>query len=204
MAECKSAVEEAGGNVEKALEVLQKRGTTRSVSGARVAAEGLVHVYVHTGSKLAVLVEVNCETDFVARTPEFKAFCEGVAMQIAGMNPKYVSRNQIPAEDIARQRDIFTESSRTVGQPPERLAKIVEGKVNKWFAEVCLLDQKAVLDTDPWASKTIEDVRAAVSANFRERITIRRFIRWEVGEGMEKRSNNLVSEVASAIEASKG
>jgi len=205
MSECKTALEEAGGDVDNALEVLQKRGTTRSVSSARIATEGLVQSYIHTGGKLAVLVEVNCETDFVARTNEFKAFCEDIAMQIAGMEPKFVSREEIPADVLAKQQDIFmaahkdaprwSDEKKKGSRDPERLAKIIEGKIAKWYREVCLLDQ----DSIHVPGKTVEQLRTEVSAKFREKITIRRFLRWEVGEGLVRKTSNLAEEVAKAI-----
>ena len=196
LSEGKTALEEAQGDIDQALVVLQKRGTTRSVSESRIAAEGLVRSYIHPGDRLAVLVEVNCETDFVARSPDFRAFCDDVAMQIAGMSPRYVARTEIPEEHRVSQREIFVAQLREQKKPEAAIAKIVEGKINKWYSEVCLLDQESI--TVP--GKTVEQVRAEVSAKFREKVSVRRFTRWEVGSGMEKRDSNLAHEVAKAIE----
>jgi len=201
MAQCKSALDETQGDVAKALELLQKRGVVRNVSDARVATDGLVHAYIHPGSKLAVLVEVNCETDFVARTPEFRAFCDDIAMQIAGMNAQFVSRQEVTQEVLARQEEIFTEQLRKDGKPEASFAKILPGKLNKWYQEVCLLDQESI----HVQGKTVEQLRAEVSAKFGEKLTIRRFTRWEVGQGLQKRSvDGYVSEVMMAAASGDG
>lgn len=194
MAECKSALEEAAGDVDKALEVLQKRGLLRAASRAgRIAAQGKIGTYVHGDGSKVCMVEVNCETDFAAKSPTFKEFCENVAMQIVGMSPVYVQRTDVPEAQIAKQREIFEAQLRKEGKPEQAVAKIVEGKLNKWLTEVCLLEQESV--TSP--KKTVDQVRAELVAQLGENVTIRRFTRWEVGEGIEKPvKEDYASEVA--------
>jgi elongation factor Ts len=191
--DCKQALADTDGDVERAALELQKRGIAKAAKKqGRIAAEGLIGSYVHAGGRIAVLVEVNCETDFVTRGAEFRQLCEDIAMQIAAMNPLYVRADDIPPGDVESQREIFTAQVREEGKPDNIVPKIVEGKLAKWKKEVCLVDQAFVKDTD----KTIADLVAGLTASTGEKISIRRFARFEVGEGLEKRVSDLAAEVA--------
>jgi len=191
--DCKKALGDTGGDVDQAVQELQKRGIAKAAKKhGRIAAEGLIGNYVHAGGRIAVLVEINCETDFVSRGEDFQQLCEDVAMQIAAMSPRYVSVDEIPGEDTESQREIFSAQVREEGKPENIVPKIVEGKLAKWKKEVCLVDQVFVKDSE----KTISDLITALSATTGEKISIRRFARFEVGEGLEKRKNDLAAEVA--------
>jgi elongation factor Ts len=193
MMDCKNALVEASGDVEKALEIIQKKGLAKAVKKAgRVASEGLVHAYIHAGGRLGVLVEINCETDFVSRNPDFKSFCEETAMQIAAMNAQYVRKEEIPETAIAKQKEIFSAQLKEEGKPEAAWPKIMEGKVNKWAQEICLNDQESIIHQ----GKTVEQLRTDLVAKIGENITIRRFVRWELGEGIEKKKEDFSTEVA--------
>lgn len=195
LGECKTALDEAGGDVDKALTILQKRGEAKAISaGGRIATEGVVHSYVHPGGRISVLVEVNCETDFVAMNPEFLAFCDNVAMQVAAMGPKYVDRASVPSEVSLAQESIFKAQLQSEGKPEKSWSKIIDGKINKWCSEVCLMDQALVTGSNP--KNTVETERVALIAKLGENVKVRRFVRWELGEGLEKRSVDLAADVA--------
>lgn len=177
---CRKALEETGGDVEKALEVLQKRGMIKAAERAgRIATEGKVVTYVHGGGAKVAVVEVNCETDFSARTAEFQAFCDEVAMHIVAAAPRFLSRDDVGEAINLHQRSIFM-SQVPAGKTGVALEKILEGKMNKWYQEACLLDQESVTQPD----KTIDQLRTELGAKIGENVTIRRFLRWEVGEGL--------------------
>lgn len=191
--DCKKVLGEMDGDVDKAVEELQKRGIAKAAKKAsRIAAEGLIGCYVHDGGRIAVMVEVNCETDFVARGEEFQGFCEDVSMQVAAMNPLYVNDEEIPAEDISKQEEIFIAQVRDEGKPEKIVPKIVAGKLAKWKKESCLVDQPFVKNDDI----AIGELTAQLTAKTGEKITVRRFVRYEVGEGLAKRQNDLAAEVA--------
>jgi elongation factor Ts len=191
--DCKKVLGEMDGDVDKAVEELQKRGIAKAAKKAgRIAAEGLIGCYVHDGGRIAVMVEVNCETDFVARGSEFEGFCEDVSMQVAAMNPFYVNEDEIPAEEISKQEEIFGAQVRDEGKPEKIIPKIVGGKLAKWKKESCLVDQPFVKNDD----MTIGELMVQLTAKTGEKITVRRFIRYEVGEGLAKRQNDLAAEVA--------
>lgn len=193
MMDCKNALVEASGDVEKALDIIQKKGLAKAVKKAgRVASEGMVHSYIHAGGRIGVLLEVNCETDFASRNEEFRRFVEDIGMQIAGMNAQYVRKEEIPAAVIAKQKEIFEAQLKEEGKPQQAWPKIMEGKVNKWSQEICLNDQESF--TSP--GKTIEQLRTDLVAKIGENITIRRFTRWELGEGIEKVKEDYAAEVA--------
>ena len=195
--DCKKILAEMDGNVDKAVEELQKRGIAKAAKKAgRIAAEGLIGNYVHAGGRIVTLVEVNCETDFVARNEEFMELCEDVAMQVAAMNPQYVRDEEIPASDVAKQQEIFAEQVKAEGKPEKIVPKIVEGKIAKWKKEVCLVDQPFVKNGD----LTVADLVTQLTAKTGEKINIRRFVRFEVGEGMTKRENDLAAEVAEMVQ----
>lgn len=191
--DCKNILAEFSGDMEKAVEEMQKRGIAKAAKKAgRIAAEGLIGNYVHAGGRISVLVEVNCETDFVARGDEFRQFSEDVAMQVAAMNPLYVRAEEIPEGDQKAQEEIFAAQVKKEGKPDNIVPKIVAGKIAKWKKENCLVDQPFVKNDDV----TIDQLTTGLTAKTGEKITIRRFARFEVGEGLAKRENNLAAEVA--------
>lgn len=193
MMDCKNALTEANGDVEKALEIIQKKGLAKAIKKAgRVANEGLLHAYIHAGSRIGVLLEVNCETDFVSRNEDFKQFCEETAMQIAAMSAQFVRREEIPEAAVAKQKEIFAAQLKEEGKPEQAWPKIIDGKVAKWMGEVCLVDQESIIHQ----GQTIEQLRAALVAKIGENINVRRFVRWELGEGIEKKKEDYAAEVA--------
>ncbi|MFH1436777.1 MAG: translation elongation factor Ts, partial [Pseudomonadota bacterium] len=158
--DCKKALEAEDGDLEKAAEYLVRKGIAKMKEKGKEALEGVIHSYVHQGGKIGVLAEINCNTDFVARTKEFQQFAEDVGMQIAAMSPLYVGSDNVPGEDLEKQRDIFMEQARELKKPEKILAQIAEGKIKKWYSEVCLLDQPFVKDD----KKTIETLRGELIA----------------------------------------
>jgi elongation factor Ts len=194
--DCKKALAENEGDMEAAIDWLRTKGIASAAKkSSRIAAEGLVHSYIHAGGKIGVLIEVNCETDFVALTDGFKELVHNIAMQIAAHSPLYVSTDDIPAGDLARERDVQKARVIEEGKPAHIADRIVDGRINKWHKEVCLLDQDYFRDDD----KTIRDLVTAAVGTIGENIKIRRFIRWNLGEGLEKRSDDFVAEVMSQM-----
>ncbi|TCS82971.1 translation elongation factor Ts [Tepidibacillus fermentans] len=194
MMDCKKALTEANGDMEKAIEILREKGIASAAKKAgRIAAEGIVESYIHGGGRIGVLVEVNCETDFVAKTNEFKTFVRDVAMHIAATNPKYIAREEVPQEEIEKERQILTQQALNEGKPEKIVEKMVEGRLEKFYKEICLLEQPFVKDPD----KTIDQLVKEQIAKIGENINIRRFVRFELGEGLEKRVDNFVEEVMS-------
>jgi elongation factor Ts len=193
MADCKKALTECDADIEKAIDYLRKKGLAKAAKKAgRIASEGIVTSYIHGGGRIGVLVEVNCETDFVARNEDFLAFTKEVSLQIAAMNPQHVRAEEVPAEAIERERVIRKETARSSGKPDAVLDKIVEGQISKWLKEICLLDQPWVKDAD----KTIGQLQQELVAKIGENIQVRRFVRFELGEGLEKKQDNFAEEVA--------
>lgn len=193
--DCASAVDEAGGDVDKALRILQERGVIKGAGRSKVASEGRVQTYLHGEGRISVVVEINCETDFAARSQDFKEFCEMVSMHIAGMNPQFTHVGAIPASTLAEQKAIFRRQVEDGKKPEHVVDKIVSGKLDRWLDETVLTCQKAVLSSTP--DKTIDEVRALLSSKLGETVSIRRFTRWEVGEGIEKaQATNYAVEVA--------
>jgi elongation factor Ts len=181
--DCKKALAESGGNLEKAVDYLRQKGVAAAAKKAdHVAADGAVGAYVHPGGKIGVLVELNCQTDFVARTTEFQALLKDVAMQIAAANPAYVSREDVPAEEIEKEREIYRAQARETGKPERVFDKIVEGKLERFYSEVCLLEQPFIKDPDHKVADIINDA----IARLRENIQIKRFARYHLGEGARK------------------
>jgi len=198
MMECKKALQEADGNEEQAVEILRKRGmATAGKKAGRVAAEGAVGSYIHMGGKVGVLVEVNCETDFVARTEEFQALVKDIAMHIAAAEPRYVTREEVPADLLDKEREItraqIANDPKNANKPEQVIEKIVEGRLNKFYEEAVLVDQPFVKDP----AKTINELLTEKIAKTGERITVRRFTRYKMGEGLAKREDDFASEVAS-------
>ncbi|WP_271628572.1 translation elongation factor Ts [Caldicellulosiruptor sp. DIB 104C] len=183
MMDCKKALEDANGDMEKAIELLRERGLAKAAKRAsRVAAEGIVESYIHGNGRIGVLVEINCETDFVARNEEFRQFAKDIAMQIAAANPKYVSREEIPQEVIEKEKAILRQQALNEGKPENVVDRIIEGRLEKFFEEVCLLEQPWIKNPD----MKIKDLLAEKIAKIGENIVIRRFARFERGEGIEK------------------
>jgi elongation factor Ts len=188
MADCKKALQECSGDIEKAVEYLRKKGVAQAAKKAtRIASEGLIAGYMH-GSRIGVLVEVNCETDFVSRNADFQAFAREVAMQVAAMSPQYVSQEEIPASVLEQERSIRLEQARQQNKPEPVLQKMA-----KWFREVCLLDQVWIRDSE--GKKDIRGLLTDLIGKIGENIKIRRFMRYEVGEGLAKRADDFVDEV---------
>src|SRR5882757_129697 len=191
MSDCKKALTECAADIEKAIEYLRKKGIASAAKKAtRVASEGTVANYLH-GARIGVIVEVNCETDFVARSADFQAFAREVAMQVAAMNPQYVTADEIPAAVLEKERAIRLEQARQSGKPEAVWPKIVDGQIAKWYKDVCLLDQIWVKDD----KKDIRTLQTELVAKTGENVRVRRFVRFEVGEGLEKRSDDFVEEV---------
>ncbi len=192
MSDCKKALTECGADMEKATEFLRKKGlATAAKKSGRTAAAGLVHSYIHAGGKIGVLVEVNCETDFVAKTDEFQTFVKDVAMQIAAMNPRWLVPEDVPAEALAKEREIRLAQNKASGKPENVIAKIVEGQIKKWYTEVCLLDQLFVKEN----KKDIRTLLNELVAKVGENCKVRRFVRWEVGEGIEVTKKDFAEEI---------
>jgi elongation factor Ts len=201
MMECKNALVEAEGNDEVAVDILRKRGLASAKKReGRIAAEGIVGQYIHMGGKVGVLVEVNCETDFVARGDEFQQLVKDVAMHVAAAEPKYVSRQDVPAEELNKEREIARavaqNDPKNANKPEQVLDKIVEGRLHKFYEENVLLDQPFVKDS----AKTVAELVTEKIAKTGEKITIRRFTRYKMGEGLERKEEDFGSEVASLIE----
>ena len=193
MADCKKALTECAADMEKAIDYLRKKGIASAAKKAtRIASEGTVASYLH-GSRIGVMVEVNCETDFVARNPDFVNFAREIAMQIAAMNPQYVSQEEIPPAVVEREKAVRMEQAKQSGKPESVIPKIIEGQLSKWAKEICLLDQVWVKDSE--GKKDIRSLLTDLVAKTGENVRIRRFIRFEVGEGLEKRSDDFVAEV---------
>lgn len=184
--DCKKALAETAGNVEKAVDYLRSKGLSAAAKKVgRIATEGLVGAYVHPGGKIGVLVEVNCETDFVARTQEFQSLLKDIAMQIAAANPRYVRPDEVPQEELEKERQIYRQQALESGKPEKILDKIVEGKLERFYSEVCLLEQAFIKNPD---QKVADLIKEAV-AKLQENIQVRRFARYHLGEGIEKASS---------------
>ncbi|NLJ86030.1 MAG: translation elongation factor Ts [Firmicutes bacterium] len=181
--DCKKALEETKGDIDKAIAYLREKGLAAAAKKAgRIAAEGLVDAYIHLGGRVGVLIEVNCETDFVAKTDAFKDFVKDMAMQVAAAKPEYVSREDVPAHIIEQEKEIYRAAARNEGKPEQIIERIVTGRMEKYFQETCLLEQPFIKDTD----KTVQQVLQELIAQLGENMAIRRFARFERGEGIEK------------------
>lgn len=192
MMDCKHALSEANGDVEKAIELLREKGLAAAVKkSGRIAAEGIVESYIHMGGKIGVLLEINCETDFVAKTPEFKAFVHDIAMHIAAANPTYVSETEVSEDDIEKEKAILRAQALNEGKPEKIVDKMVEGRIQKFKKEICLLEQPFVKDPD----KTIKQLVTEQISRIGENVSIRRFVRYEMGEGLQKRQDDFAAEV---------
>ena len=180
--DCKAALDSSKGDLAGAVEFLRKKGLADAAKKAhREAKDGVVHAYIHPGAKIGVLVEINCETDFVARTEDFQQLVKDIAMQVAAANPSYVSREQVPVAVIEKEREIYREQMADQKKPPQVLEKIIEGKLEKFYAEQCLLDQPFIRDAT--GKLRIKDMVDQATAKMGERVVVKRFARFQVGEG---------------------
>jgi elongation factor Ts len=194
MADCKKALVEVEGDMDKAIDYLRAKGLAKAAKKAgREATEGAVVSYIHGGGRIGVLVEVNCETDFVARNEDFQAFAREVALQIAAMNPMYVRKEEVDPEVVEKERAVLVAKAKESGKPEPVAQKMVEGQIAKWLKEICLLDQSFVKNPD----KTIDQVQQELVSKIGENIKIRRFVRFELGEGLEKKKSDFAAEVAA-------
>ncbi len=192
MMDCKKALTDADGDAEKAVELLRERGLASAAKKAgRIATEGIVESYIHMGGRIGVLVEVNCETDFVAKTEQFKAFVRDVALQIAASNPQFVRREEVPIAAIEKEKEILRVQALNEGKPEKIVDRMVEGRIEKYYKETCLMEQEFIRDTD----KTINDYQNETIAALGEKVSVRRFTRYELGEGLQKREDDFVNEV---------
>jgi len=201
MMDCKKALTETNGDMDAAVKWLREHGIAQSAKRAgRVAAEGTIAAYIHPGGRYGVLAEINCETDFAARSDMFQEFCKDICMQICSASPRWVRREEAPADVVNAERDIYMIRARETGKPEKILGKIVEGMLDKWFKEVCLLEQIFVKDKD----KTIESLMKELSGTLGEKIEVRRFVRFQLGEGIDKPESNLAEEVAKELAKTQG
>jgi translation elongation factor Ts len=196
MMDCKKALSATDGDLEKAIDFLREKGLAAAAKKAgRVAAEGLVEAYIHGGGRIGVLVEVNCETDFVAKTDAFKELVKDIAMHIAATNPSYLKREEVPTAELEHEQAVLAEQARNEGKPEKIIEKMVAGRIEKYYKEVCLMEQPFVKDPD----KTISDLITESIAKIGENISIRRFTRYQLGEGIEKKEENFAEEVMSFV-----
>ncbi|MFC5401968.1 translation elongation factor Ts [Cohnella soli] len=196
MLDCKKALEEANGDLTKAAELLREKGLSAAAKkGDRVATEGVVESYIHAGGRIGVLVEVNCETDFVGKTDQFRTFVKDIAMQIAAANPKFLSREEVSQAELDKEKEILRNQALNEGKPEKIVDKMVEGRMNKFYEENCLMEQVFVKDQDKTITMLLNEKIAAIG----EKISIRRFARFELGEGLEKKVDNFVEEVMAQV-----
>ena len=196
MLDCKKALEKTGGDIEKAIDLLREKGLAAAAKKAgRITAEGMVGSYIHMGGRIGVLIEVNCETDFVAKTEGFKDFVKNMAMQVAASKPLYVSRDEVPGDVLEKEKQILRQQAINEGKPENIVDKIVEGRIEKFFKETCLLEQPYIRDPEV----SVQQVLTETIAKIGENISIRRFVRYEMGEGLQKKEENFAEEVMAQI-----
>ncbi|MDD2402060.1 MAG: translation elongation factor Ts [Clostridia bacterium] len=194
--DCKKALTEKNGDKEEAIKYLREKGLAAAAKKAgRISAEGIVESYIHGGGKIGVLLELNCETDFVAKTSAFKQLAKDIAMQIAASRPEFVSREDVPADVVEKEKQIIRTQALNEGKPEKIVDKMTEGRIDKYYKEICLLEQLYIKDND----KTVQQVIVEKIAQIGENINIRRFARYELGEGLEKRQENFAEEVMAQI-----
>jgi elongation factor Ts len=192
MMDCKKALEQCNGDVEKACDFLREKGLAAAAKKeGRIAAEGTIESYIHGGGRIGVLLEVNCETDFVSRGDEFRTFVHDLGLHIAASNPQYINKEDVPSEVLQHERDILKAQALNEGKPEKIIEKMVEGRIEKFYKEVCLMDQAFVKDPD----KSIRELVLDKTAKIGERIVVRRFTRYELGAGLEKRQDDFASDV---------
>ena len=200
MLDCKKMLIEANGDMDKAIDLLREKGLAAAAKKAgRIAAEGLVDSYIHMGGKIGVLVEVNCETDFVANTDRFKALCHDIAMHIAAAKPEFLDKANVPTDNLEKEKEVLRAQALNEGKPEKIVERMVEGRIEKYYKEVCLMEQPFVKDPD----KTIRDLISEATVAIGEKISVRRFVRFERGEGIEKRKDDFAAEIAANLEKIK-
>ena len=200
MMDCKNALVECDGDMDKAVDYLREKVIAKAAKKAgRIAAEGIVDSYIHMGGRVGVLLEVNCETDFVANGDMFRTLVHDIALQIAAANPQYVSKEEVPEEVLEKEKSILRAQALEEGKPEKIVDKMVEGRIKTFYEDNCLLNQKYVKDP----SKTIEQVIIEATAQIGEKISVRRFVRYEMGEGLQKKEENLADEVQAQVAAMK-
>ena len=196
MLDCKKALESVDGDIDKAVEALRKKGLASAAKKSdRTAAEGIVMSYIH-GSRIGVLVEINSETDFVSKNTEFQQFAKDVAMQIAAQNPQYIDVDEVPQDEVEKEKSILKEQALNEGKPEKIVEKMVEGRINKFYKEICLMEQPFIKDPDTTIKQLLKEKIATIGEN----IVIRRFTRYEVGEGIQKKEENFAEEVAKQMD----
>ena len=196
MMDCKKALKEKDGNMDEAVKWLREKGMAKAAKRQdKVASEGAVQSYIHMGGKIGVLVEVNCETDFVARGEDFQQLVRDICLQICSASPLCVSEDEVPRDAYESEKELYIKQAAETGKPPEICEKIADGKLKKWLKEVCLMDQPFVKDPD----RTISDLLTELSGKVGEKMGIRRFVRFQLGEGIEKKESNLADEVAAEL-----
>lgn len=194
--DCKKALMESDNDLDKACDLLRELGVAKAAKKAnRIAAEGVVHSYIHMGGKIGVLVEVNCETDFVARSDAFMDLVKDLGLQIAASAPRYVSREDVPAQEVEKEREVLKATALNEGKPEKIIDRIVDGGINKLYGDICLLEQAYIKDP----SKKVLDIVNEAVAKIGEKINVRRFVRYEMGEGLEKRNDDFAAEVMSQM-----
>ena len=200
MMDCKNALVETNGDMEKAIDFLREKGMAKAAKKAgRIAAEGIVDSYIHMGGKIGVLLEINCETDFVARGDQFKELAHDICLHIAAANPQYLTKEEVPQDVLEREKAVLKAQALEEGKPAAIVEKMVEGRIKSFYDDNCLLNQKFVKDP----TKTIEQLVVEATATIGEKIAVRRFVRFEMGEGLQKKSENLADEVAAQVGAMK-
>jgi len=198
MMDCKKALTETDGNIDKAIEFLREKGlSSAGKKSGRVAAEGVVSSYIHMGGKIGVLVEVNCETDFVAKNDDFQSFAKDIAMHIAAASPEYLTIEDVPAGVIEKERTILKHQAINEGKPENIAEKMVEGRIKKMYKDICLMEQPYVKNPD----QTISDLLKEKISVIGENIVIRRFTRYQMGEGLEKKEENFAEEIQKQIQS---
>ena len=196
MMDCKKALTETNGDTEKAIEYLREKGLSAAAKKAgRIATEGVIETYIHGGGRIGVMLELNCETDFVAKTDDFKELAKDIAMHIAAAKPEFLRPEEVPAEELEKEKSILRAQALNEGKPEKIVDKMVEGRIAKYFKDVCLMEQPFVKDPDKTVSQLITEKIAKIGEN----ISVRRFIRYELGEGMAKKEDNFADEVASMM-----
>ncbi len=196
MMDCKKALTETGGNMEKAVDFLREKGLAAAAKKAsRIAAEGVVESYIHGGGRIGVLLEINCETDFVAKTDDFRALARDIAMQVAASNPSYVRREEVPAEAVEHEKEVLKAQAMNEGKPANIAEKMVTGRLEKFYKDACLMEQPFIKDPDKTVTQLINEKIAKIGEN----ISIRRFVRYQLGEGLAKRSDDFAAEVMATV-----
>lgn len=196
MMDCKKALTETQGDLEKAIDLLREKGLAAAAKKAgRIAAEGVVESYIHGGGRIGVLLELNCETDFVAKTDKFKALAKDIAMQVAASNPLYVRREEVPTEILEHEKEVLRVQALNEGKPANIVEKMIVGRIEKYYKEVCLMEQQFIKNPDQTITQLINESIVKIGEN----ISIRRFTRYQLGEGIEKKSNDFAAEVMAAV-----